>query len=82
MHCLAGIGGHVAGIVTMTKAAGSRLAIDGCAVGCASTTLEQAKVGPFRRICVTDLGFEKGATDVTEEAIAAVARAAEQELLA
>jgi hypothetical protein len=31
---------------------------------------------------VTDLGFEKGATDVTEEAIAVVARAAEQELLA
>jgi len=82
MYCLAGLGGHVTGIVTMTKAAGSRLAIDGCSVGCASKILEQAQVGPFRRVCVTDLGFEKGGTDVTGEAIAVVARAAEQELLA
>jgi uncharacterized metal-binding protein len=82
MYCLAGIGGRVTGMVAMTKAAGFRLAMDGCTVGCASKILEQAKVGPFRQICVTDLGFEKGATDVTEEAIAVVARAAEQELLA
>jgi len=82
MYCLVGIGGRVTGIVTMTKAACFRLAMDGCAVGCASKTLEQAKMGPFRQICVTDLGFEKGATDVTEEAIAVVARAAEAALLA
>ncbi|MCX6094887.1 MAG: putative zinc-binding protein [Candidatus Bipolaricaulota bacterium] len=82
MYCLAGLGGRVTGIVTMTKAAGFRLAIDGCAVGCASKILEQAKVGPFRHVCVTDLGFEKGGTDVTEAAVAAVARAAEEELLA
>jgi len=82
MYCLAGIGARVSGILKATKAADLCLAVDGCSVGCASKILEQAKVGPCRQICVTDLGFEKGATDVTEEAIAAVARAAEQELLA
>lgn len=80
MYCLAGIGGRVSGIVKTTEAAGLRLAIDGCPVGCASKTLEQAGVGPFRHVCVTDLGFEKGQTNVTDDAMAAVVRASERQL--
>ena len=82
MYCLAGIGGRVPGIIKTTKAADFRVAIDGCAVGCSSKTLDQAKVGPFRRVCVTDLGFEKGGTDVTAKSIAAVSHAVERELRA
>jgi uncharacterized metal-binding protein len=80
MYCIAGIGGRVSGIVKTTEAAGLRLAIDGCPVGCASKTLEQAGVGPFRHVCVTDLGFEKGQTNVTDDAMAAVVRASERQL--
>lgn len=80
MYCLAGIGGRVSGIVKTTEAAGLRLAIDGCPLRCASKTLEQAGVGLFRHICVTDLGFEKGLTNVTDDAMAAVVRASEQQL--
>ncbi|MDD5265450.1 MAG: putative zinc-binding protein [Candidatus Bipolaricaulis sp.] len=80
MDCLAGVGGRVSGIVKTTEAAGQRLAIDGCPVGCASKTLELAGVSPFRHVCVTDLGFEKGRTNVTDDAIAEVVRIAEQTL--
>lgn len=80
MYCLAGIGGRVSGIVKTPEAAGLRLAIDGCPVGCASKTLEQAGVGPFRHVCVTELGFGKGQTNVTDDAIAAVVRASERQL--
>lgn len=80
MYCLAGIGGRVSGIVKTTEAAGLRLAIDGCPLRCASKTLEHAGVGLFRHVCVTDLGFEKGLTNVTDDAIAAVVRASEQQL--
>jgi len=80
MYCLAGIGGRVSGIVKTTEAAGLRLAIDGCPLRCAGKTLELAGVGAFRHVCVTDLGFKKGQTDVTDEAIAVVVRAVEQAL--
>lgn len=47
MYCLAGLGAHVTGIVRMTKAVGSHLAIDGCTVGCASKVLEQGRWARF-----------------------------------
>jgi uncharacterized metal-binding protein len=80
MYCLAGIGGRVSGILKTTEAAGLRLVIDGCPLKCAGKTLQEAEVGPFRHVCVTDLGFEKGQTDVTDDAIAAVVRASERQL--
>jgi uncharacterized metal-binding protein len=80
MYCLAGIGARVSGILKATKAADLRLAVDGCSVGCASRTLQEAGLGLFRQICVTDLGFEKGAADVSAKAIARVTRAVAREL--
>jgi uncharacterized metal-binding protein len=80
MSCLAGIGGGVQGILEKTRTADLRLALDGCPTRCASKTLEQGHVGPFRHVCVTDLGFEKGAADATAKAIARVTRAVAREL--
>lgn len=42
MHCLAGIGGHISGIIESTKAAKKIVGIDGCPVQCARKTLEHA----------------------------------------
>lgn len=60
MACLAGIGGGVDGMILSARAASVVLAIDGCALGCASRCLERAGITGFRRIGLDDLGFAKG----------------------
>ena len=64
MYCLAGIGGHVSGIVESTKSASRVIAIDGCPVSCAKKTLEHIGV---ESDCfnLKDYGFEKGKVDVS-----------------
>ncbi len=57
--CLAGIGGHVSGMIESTKAGKMLVAIDGCPVGCAKRTLEHAGFNIDEYVQVTELGFEK-----------------------
>ncbi len=73
MYCLAGIGGHIEPITVNTQAANSITAVDGCDNDCARRTLEQAGFTDFVHIRVTDLGMEKGNSEVTPERVAAVA---------
>ena len=73
MFCLAGIGGRVELIILNTQAAKSIVAVDGCDKDCAKRTLEHAGFKDFMHVRVTDLGMEKGKTEVIAERIAAVA---------
>jgi len=73
MYCLAGIGGRVESILVNAQAANSITAVDGCDSDCARRTLEQAGFKGFAHIRVTDLGMEKGNSEVTPERIAVVA---------
>lgn len=57
--CLAGIGGHVSGMIESTKAGKVLVAIDGCPVACAKKTLEHAGFNIDEYVQVTDLGIEK-----------------------
>jgi uncharacterized metal-binding protein len=57
--CLAGIGGHVGGMIESTKAGKMLIAIDGCPVGCAKKTLEHTGFNIDEYVQVTDLGIEK-----------------------
>jgi len=59
MYCLAGIGGHVSGLIESTKAAKRIIAIDGCPVHCTKKTLEHAGFKPDVHVVVTDLGIQK-----------------------
>ena len=72
MSCLAGIGGRVSGLMANAAAAPRLLAIDGCPLDCAKKTLELAGFAHVRHLRVTDLGFKKGKTGATSEAIATV----------
>ena len=72
MFCLAGIGGRVSGIMKSTEAAGSILAIDGCPLDCTRKTLDVAGFARINHQRLSDLGFEKGKTQVNRESIAAV----------
>ncbi len=57
--CLAGVEGHIPGMVKAAKEAGLIVAIDGCPVQCAAKTLQHAEIEPAIQIIVTELGIEK-----------------------
>ena len=59
MFCLAGIGGALSGFVQSAKDTPQMIAIDGCEVGCAKATLEQAEVPLKDYIVLTDMGIQK-----------------------
>jgi uncharacterized metal-binding protein len=72
MACLAGISGRVSGIVKSAEAAQSILAIDGCPLDCTRKTLEIAGFSKVNHLRLSDLGFEKGKTEVSASSIASV----------
>jgi len=74
MSCLAGIGGRVSGLMANAAAAPALIAIDGCPQDCATKTLQLAGFTHVRSVRVTDLGFKKGQTPVTAEAVQTVVR--------
>ena len=73
MYCLAGIGGRVEVILANTKAAARVLVIDGCKEECARKTMKLAGFKNFQHLKLTDMGFEKGKTRVTDACIRQVA---------
>lgn len=73
MFCLAGIGGGISGMIESTKAAAGVLAIDGCPIDCAKKTLEKAGIDTFVHLRVTDHGFKKGLSPVTEDSVGDIA---------
>jgi uncharacterized metal-binding protein len=61
MHCTAGIGGHVKGIVDGAKAAKVIIAIDGCPLGCVKKCLEAEGLKPGVYLVVSEeTGVKKG----------------------
>lgn len=62
LFCLAGVGGHVEGIMEKTRAAACTIAIDGCDIDCARKTLEAAGIAPSVHVVITQLGIEKAKT--------------------
>jgi uncharacterized metal-binding protein len=78
MFCLAGIGGRVPGIMKMTGTASNILAIDGCELDCVKSCLQQAGFDQFEHFRVTDLGLQKGNTEVNQENIAKVVTKGEE----
>ena len=59
MFCLAGIGGHVSGLIESTKAAKRIVGIDGYPVQCAKKTLEHAGLEVTDHVVATELGIAK-----------------------
>ncbi len=80
MFCLAGIGGRVPGIMKTTEAASDILAIDGCGLKCVAESLKQAGFDNFKHMVLTDMGYEKGGTEVCNETVAKVAAAGSEML--
>ncbi len=81
--CLAGVGGHIKGMVKLAKDAGLMITIDGCPVQCAAKTLQHADIEPAIQIVVTEFGIEKS-HDITpnEEACTRIVEKVKEELFA
>jgi len=75
MYCLAGVGGDVEEIVNNTRDAGELVVVDGCDADCGAKVMRKAGFKQFLHLRVTDLGFEKGQSPVTDEAVNYVAAA-------
>ena len=69
ISCLAGIGANISGFIASANGADLVIALDGCPVSCAKKNLETHGVNKFKHLKVTDCGFEKGKTAVTERNI-------------
>jgi len=66
--CLAGVGADISGFVQSAKGADVNITVDGCPIACAKKCLERIGVKPLS-IMLADIGFKKGESPVTEEAI-------------
>jgi uncharacterized metal-binding protein len=60
MLCLAGIGGHVSGMIASAQAGKRLIGIDGCSVACTKKTMEHAGLKLTDYVMITAMGYEKG----------------------
>ncbi len=68
MNCLAAVGADIKPTIEMFKTA-NLLLIDGCTVDCGKKILEKAGINNYKYMRITDLGYIKGQTPVTNEVI-------------
>ena len=59
LFCLAGVGGHVKGMVASVEGADKVLVIDGCQVKCAKECMDKEGLTGYEHLVVTELGIEK-----------------------
>ena len=79
--CLAGVGGHVSGMVASVKGSDKVLVLDGCPVGCAKKCVEEARIEGYEYVVVTELGIEKKHTfDLDPEELGTTSSAARDKL--
>jgi uncharacterized metal-binding protein len=76
MSCLAGIGGRVSGLLKSAEAASEILIMDGCKLNCALKTMQEAGFKNIKHLCLDDLGFKKGSTEVNDDNIGKVVQQA------
>ncbi|GAB4303599.1 MAG: putative zinc-binding protein [Marinilabiliales bacterium] len=76
MNCLAVVGAGIEKSIENFKSK-NLLIIDGCPVACGKKIMEKYNFENFKSLLITDLGFIKGKTPVTEETVDSVYKKAE-----
>jgi len=69
--CITGVGAGLSGYIESAKAADVNITVDGCPVACSKRIMENLGLKPVSYI-VTEMGFKKGKTPVTDEVIETV----------
>ena len=62
LFCLAGVGGHIPGMVASVEGADKVLVIDGCQVKCGKECMDKAGLTGYDHLVVTELGIKKAHT--------------------
>ncbi|MFO7895572.1 MAG: putative zinc-binding protein [Candidatus Cloacimonadales bacterium] len=70
ISCLAGVGADISGFVVSARDADQVITIDGCPLRCAAKNLQNRDIAT-KSFVLSDLGYEKGLTAVTEETVEA-----------
>jgi uncharacterized metal-binding protein len=79
MHCMTAVAAGVESFMKFYQQTTDPIvAIDGCALACASECVKQAGLSVSQRLCLGDLGFAKGESPPTDERIDRAADAAGQ----
>jgi uncharacterized metal-binding protein len=74
MHCMNAVGAGVESFMKFYRQSSAPiLAIDGCALNCATNCLKKSGLTAARSVSLDGLGFVKGETPVTDERISLVA---------
>ena len=76
MSCLAIIGADIQRSIDSFKTK-NLLVVDGCPIDCGKRMMKNHDIENYKHLRLTDLGFEKGKTPVSEETINAVYKHAE-----
>ncbi|CQR70856.1 DGC domain protein [Sporomusa ovata DSM 2662] len=79
MSCLSGIAAHMQPFIDAAKKANQVVAVDGCPVGCAKKVLEHVEISPISYV-LTQMGLEKGKTEVTQQIINEISEKIKAEL--
>ena len=81
--CLAGVRGHISGMVESVKGADKVLVVDGCPVACANKCVDEAGIENYEHLVVTELGIKKEHTfDLKKEDLDKALLAARDKLAA
>lgn len=68
MTCLAAVGAGLSGFLESAKCADKNIVIDGCPVACGKKIFDANNLD-YEHYILTDLGVEKGKTEITVEVI-------------
>ncbi len=68
MTCLAAMGAELSGFIESAKCAEKNIVIDGCPVSCGKKIFEKLDL-PFEHFITTEMGVEKGKTEIAPEII-------------
>ena len=71
MNCLAAVGADIKLTIEAFKSA-NLLMLEGCTVDCGKKILDKAGISNYTHLRMTDLGYVKGQTPVSEDVIKAV----------
>ena len=72
MTCLAAMGVELSGFVESAKSVNENIVIDGCSAGCGKKIFEKLNI-PYSSLVLTDMGLEKGKTQITPELLDSIA---------
>jgi len=79
MSCITGLAAHMQPFIDAAKKAEQVVVIDGCPVLCAKKVLEHVDVAPVSYV-LTQMGLEKGKTEVTQQVINEISEKIKAEL--